>query len=457
MTENTKQPNILFIMLDQLRYDYLSCAGAEFVRTPSIDKIAKMGMRFTNCFTNAPLCAPARIGLSTGLMPSRLGSVDNNSYLPLSTPTMYQRFRDYGYRVGCVGKLDLAKPSPYNGRFGDRSCVFGWGFTHPEECEGKMHAGLSPLPRGPYGYYLEEKGLYKDFHNDYINRRDNGWNVDACHDSVLAAEDFEDSYIGRRAAKWINTIPDDFPWHLLVSFVGPHDPYDPPTEYADKYRKEQFPDPIIDDMQGKPNWVRDLQQKDTMEEVQITRRQYCAAIELIDEQIGLILESLESRGMMDNTYIVFTSDHGDMMGDHGLYQKTVPYEPSIHVPLIVAGPGIESNLIKDSLIELIDLNPTVCELAGIPKLDNIDALSFVNVLNGESERHRENIVIKFKNYKCIRDKKYKYIDNFNDIGELYDLENDTSELNNILESNKDIAVFYKKVLKERFLEGKWLR
>ena len=153
-------PNILLIMTDQHRWDYLGCAGADFVDTPNIDRLAASGVRFTKAFTNAPVCAPARIGLATGMHPARIGTLDNSCYLPPHLPTYYQRLRDNGYRVGCVGKLDLAKPDKYNGRHGDRPAVYRWGFTHPEEVEGKMHAGQGEptAPHGPYTHYLKDKG-----------------------------------------------------------------------------------------------------------------------------------------------------------------------------------------------------------------------------------------------------------------------------------------------------------
>ncbi|MBT3272035.1 MAG: sulfatase-like hydrolase/transferase, partial [Spirochaetales bacterium] len=136
-----EKPNVLLIMSDQQRFDYLGYAGASFVNTPNLDRLAERGTAFSHCVTNAPVCAAARIGLATGLQPFRVGSLSNTSFLPRSSTTYYQRVRDNGYRVGCVGKLDLAKPDRYNGRYGDRPCIYGWGFTHPEECEGKMHAG----------------------------------------------------------------------------------------------------------------------------------------------------------------------------------------------------------------------------------------------------------------------------------------------------------------------------
>jgi choline-sulfatase len=166
-----ERPNILFIIDDQHRHDYLGCAGADFIRTPNIDRIAERGIRFTQCTTNCPVCAPSRIGLASGLHPSRLGCVDNSGILPLSTPTYYQRLRDNSYRVACVGKLDLAKSDPYNGRYGDRPIAYSWGFTHPEECEGKMHAGSSPTPIGPYTHFLEERGLLTAFYEDYERRK----------------------------------------------------------------------------------------------------------------------------------------------------------------------------------------------------------------------------------------------------------------------------------------------
>jgi len=451
------RPNILFIMDDQHRFDYLGCAGADFLHTPNLDRLAERGVRFTRCITNSPVCAPARIGLATGLQPSRVGSLDNASFLPLSVPTYYQRLRDHGYRVGCVGKLDLAKPDRYNGRFGDRPCVYAWGFTHPEECEGKMHAGSSPTPIGPYTYYLQERGLLQKFHEDYRMRDAKGWTVDAAHDSVLPTEDFEDAYIGRRAVRWIENVPDDFPWYYFVSFVGPHDPFDPPTEYADRYRNADVPEPIHDNLEGKPSWLRDRLVEADPEKIAVTRRQYCGAIALIDDQIGSILDALERRGMIDNTFIIFTSDHGEMLGDHGFYGKSKPYEQAVRVPLIVAGPGIEGGRVSDALIELIDLNPTVCELAGLPPRENIDARSFVPILRGEVTTHRTETVSCIRNFRLIRTERYKLVQNYNDITELYDLEEDPHELNNIAGERPDLVQKLSARLRERFLEDKWLR
>ena len=200
-----------------------------------------------------------------------------------------------------------------------------------------------------------------------------------------------------------------------------------------------MPPAIVDDMEGKPEWVKRRVVDVSPEEITITRQQYCAATELIDDQIGEMLRALEQRGMLDNTYIIYSSAHGEMLGDHGLYTKSVAYEASLRVPLIVAGPGIPKNQVSDSLIELIDLNPTICDFAGVPVLPRIDACSIAPLLRGETETHRSETVSALRTFRCVRTASHKLIENYNDITELYDLENDPDELHNIAQSERQIA------------------
>jgi len=452
-------PNFLFIMADQWRFDYLGSLGADFVETPNIDRLAREGVTFENCFTTSPVCAPARISLASGFLPHRLGALNNSAYLPKGVETYYERLRDHGYRMGCVGKLDLAKPDPYNGRHGRRPVVYEWGFTEPEEVEGKMHAGMHDSPQGPYGFYLKEKGLYEDFRKDYKKRAEAGWNLGASHDSVLPEEDFADIYIGRRASEWLKEVPRDFPWHYFVSFVGPHNPFDPPTRYGNLYRNADMPFPIQDELGGKPAWQKDRQVEGEKEEVIHCRRQYCGSITAIDEEIGKMLDVLEERNMLEDTYFIFTSDHGEMLGDHGFFTKTFPYEASMHVPLIMAGPGIKKGETSAALIELHDLNPTICQLAGIRPKENIDARSFVPCLENPEKEGREAAVSVIKNWRSIRTDRYKYVDNLNDLPELYDLRADPDELDNLAPDNDRPKILEKlqSKLSSRLVEGKWLR
>ena len=471
----SKRPNLLFIMDDQHRHDYLSAAGASFLNTPNLDLLARRGIRFTQCITNAPVCAPSRIGVASGLQPARLGCLDNNCYLPRHVTPYYARLRDAGYRVGCVGKLDLAKPDPYNGRRGDRPRVFGWGFTHPEECEGKMHAGMADEPRGPYGFWLEEQGLFEAFRADYAARQARGWIEGASHDSVLPAEAFEDAYIGRRAAKWIDDVPDDCPWHLFVSFVGPHDPFDPPAEYADRYRDADVPPAVhsgrvdggygvdgsgggrrgVDGRgggrhHGKPDWVSARRRNLSADEIAVIRRQYCAAIELIDDQVARIIEAVERRGMGEDTVVVFASDHGEMLGDHGLYTKSVPYEAALRVPLIAAGPGIPPGRTSDALVELIDVNPTLCALAGLPAQEGLDARDFGPVLAGERTMHREEAAGALREFRLVRTAEYKLVAHHTGEVELYDLKNDPDERGNVAGDRPETVAALQRRLRRRF-------
>ena len=453
-----RRPNLLFIMADQLRHDWISCAGSHQVSTPNIDSIAEEGVRFTQCITPSPICAPARISLATGLLPHRLGALTNNDYLPLSVPTYYQRLRDHGYQVGCVGKLDLAKADSYNGLKGDRPRTFAWGFTHPVEAEGKSHAGSSPTPIGPYTKWLQERGLLERFHRDYTVTRKQEPRIErAAGDSVLPAEAFEDIWIGRWSSEWLDNRDGDFPWHLFVSFVGPHNPFDPPTDYADQYRNDAMPGAIPPETAGKPLWIRKKQIKASAEQIAVTRRQYSAAVHAIDDAVGRILDTLKRRGWMRNTYIVFSSDHGEMLGDHGIYGKHVAYEGSVRVPLLFAGPEIPKALISDALVELEDVNPTLCDLAGIPALENIDARSLKPILGGSASRHRAETVSMELNYRSLRTAEWKLIENLNDRDELYNLRKDPDELVNLSGEDRDDEHVLRERLSLRLVEGEALR
>ncbi len=451
------QPNILFIMDDQHRYDYLGAAKASFVSTPNLDQLAARGVRFTHCAVNAPVCAPSRIGLASGLQPRRLGALNNQSFLPQHTPTYYQRLRANNYLVGLVGKLDLAKPNGHIGQRGERPWTYSLGFTHPHETEGKMNAGSVPPGSGPYTTFLSQHGLVEQFQTDYAQRQANGWIQNASHDSVLPEAAFHDVYIGQKTVQWIEDVNADFAWHLFVSFVGPHDPFDPPTSYADRYRNAEMPPAIVDDLNGKPDWIQRRALDITPEEIAITRRQYCAAIEVIDDQIGAIINAVDQRGMLENTVIIFASDHGEMLGDHGLYQKSTPYEASLRVPLIIAGPSIEGGRITDTLVELIDLNPTICELAGLSPQPDIDARSLGPILNGTAAKHRTNTVSVLDNFECIRTETHKLIRNTNSITELYDLTFDPHELHNIADEQPELVQELSQLLRARLLEGEWQR
>jgi len=459
---NAGRPNILVILDDQHRHDYIGYVNPELVDTPNINKLAARGSVFTHCCTNSTVCAPARTALATGLLPMRTGCLDNNDFLPLSANNHYRWFRDHGYRVEMIGRHDLAKDDGApKSIYGNRSVNFSYGFTRALEIEGGMAAAMdcyvTKHPVGPFSMYLDNHGLLETYVEDYMKRKSKGWIIGASHDSPLPAEHHQDEYTGDRAVERIRDIEGDYPWYMFVSFQSPHDPFDPPAFLGKKYRDVQVPDPIPVQHEDKSNRTKNRYKAfshATSEDIVIARRQYLAKVELIDRQVGKIMDALEQRGELDNTIVVFASDHGEHLGDHGLFCKETAYEPSLRVPLVIAGPGIIRQS-SDALVELFDINPTLVELARLPEQYGLDARSVAGILRGESSSHREGCVTCLPEFRAIRTKTHTYIQAFNDLEELYDLENDPDQLKNIINSVPDTAESLRRMMYLRFTEGKW--
>ncbi len=422
-------PNLLLISTDSLRFDFLGCAGGP-ARTPNIDALAAEGLRFETCITNSPVCAPTRCALATGIEPHRLGGQDNDVQLQPNTRTYYGQLRDHGYHVACAGKLDLGKPSGLPGPDGAAPRAYAWGFTQPHETEGDSSLGRLPHPTGPYSHYLAERGNFETLHQDIKRRNASGVVLDIA-DFPLETEDFVDSYIGRQALEWLRNPPQHNPWHLFVSFIGPHFPYSPPTEYADRWRDAEMPERVVS-MEGKPHRVLEKFDDHDPDYVVNSRRQYCGRLELIDDQIGKLVAQLKANGDWENTWIFFTSDHGDNLGDHGLMTAGNPYEPSVNVPLIASGPGCRDGGVSKALVEWFDLGPTCCELAGVPVIPEVQARSFAPVLRGESDAHREDCLSHFRGFQVLRTATHKFIHNEDQTPELYDMVNDPGETRNLL-------------------------
>jgi len=446
-----RRPNVLFIMSDQHRYDWMGCAGLSQVSTPAIDGLAAEGVRFTQATCCSPLCAPSRAALATGLRPARCHVLDNSYSLPLEHWTVYQHFRRYGYRTALFGKLDLHKPQFYNGVYGDLPVLYHLGFTDPLEAEGKQHAGQiimverpdgtrERLLLGPYQRYLESKGLLDRFCADYEFRKTQHSHY--AEPSVLPAEDFEDAYIGRQACAFLREVNDDSPWFAFVSFVGPHLPFDAPREYLERYLDVDMPAPAMDTGTPRSSFVERKQEaigRGTDETTALKmRKNYSGAVTLIDDAIGEMLRVLDERGMREDTIIVYTSDHGEMLGDLGLVGKSVQYESALRVPLILSGYGVERSGTFDALVELFDVTPTLLDMVGLPVPAGLDARSFLPVLRGAVCDHRDVQIAQLPFTMSVRDARYKAIINPNDRPELYDLIDDPDEMRNIHNAHSEV-------------------
>jgi len=445
-----KKWNILMIMADQFRLTTLDGMG-DNIATPNIKRIMNKAVVFNQACCTSPLCTPSRASLVTGKLPHRCGVMVHDASLPLDVPTYYQELRKVGYRVGVAGKTDLHKEVRYWGIHGNLPQMYHYGFTDVFETEGKMNFAWlvkdkegKNLPQGPYQKYLNDRGVLDVISEDYIARL-RKYPKYYAEPSVLGrAEDFQDSFIGRAAVEWLSNVDDDVPWHYFISFAGPHNPWDPPTEELERQAGKVFPDAIQDTMEGKPEWVKkraDMQTAGMTEaDLQKLKRSYAASVALIDDWIGKFLDILERRQLDQNTVIIFCADHGEMLGDHGLLEKKCMYEASVRIPLVISAPWMMQRKESNALAQLMDLAPTCMELAGVDydKTD-MDARSLLPILEDREEALRTVQLSELINCQMVFDGQYKWIRNWNDMNELYDIKNDSMELHNLINDRQDVV------------------
>ncbi|MGH2354538.1 MAG: sulfatase family protein, partial [Chloroflexota bacterium] len=347
--------NILFLFPDQHRPDWLGANAALPLRTPHLDRLAARGVRFTRAFTPSPLCAPARACLASGRDYARCGVPNNRADYPLDQPTYYAALRDAGYRVAGVGKFDLHKATLDWGLAGDR-LLEAWGFTEGIDNEGKMDAITSGAesPKGPYMAYLHGRGLAQAHVDDFRRRRDppGSHGAHGTDPTPLPDEAYCDNWLAANGLRFLERFPADQPWHLVVNFTGPHNPWDVTETMWRAWQGVAFPPPVGND------------QLDAATHHQV-RRNYAAMLENIDRLVGRFLDAVEARGELDRTLVVYSSDHGEMLGDHNRWGKSTYYQPSAGVPLIAAGPGVREGVTSDALVSLHDLTATFLEHAGV--------------------------------------------------------------------------------------------
>jgi arylsulfatase A-like enzyme len=356
-------------MTDQQRADCLGCAGHPLLRTPNMDRIAAEGARFANAVTTSPLCMPARASFVSGLYCHNHGMWANVGQLPADDETFFHRLQQVGYYTGYIGKSHF-----YEHVAGD----------HLRNHEDYMHArGIDFVHEttGPWatvktGSYMSDywgPERWKAFQGDYARRRDNPFAVWA---SPLPTEDFPDSYVGRRAVDFIEGFDGGQPICLFVGFGGPHEPFDAPGEYAGMYDPAACPAPIPPEpAEGLPpaaaayvgsrgRFLGTGERLDP-EGVAAVRANYYGKISLIDAWIGRILDALARRGWLDDTLIVLWSDHGELAGDHGRFYKSVFYESSVRVPLLLRWPGrVPAGCVRPHLAQTVDVFDTLLEAGG---------------------------------------------------------------------------------------------
>lgn len=428
MTE--RQPNILFVFPDQHRPDWLGCAGTLPLRTPNIDRLATRGVRFTNAYTPSPICSPARACLATGRDYVRCGVRGNNQNTPLELPTYYRQLRAAGYEVCGVGKFDLHKPDHDWGLDGSK-LLDEYGFTRGCDNEGKGDAISSyrnngMRPKGPYMQFLTERGLvdtHLAMYEPHLNRPD-VLNFPAVTD--LPDWAYCDNWVADNAMRYLQGFATGRPWHLVVNFVGPHGPFDVTPDMHARWRDADIPPPVDNRAPDHPETVA-------------RRRNYAAMIENIDMHIGRMLELIRQRGELDNTLVVYASDHGEMLGDHNRWAKGVWYEPSANVPLVVAGPGVAAGVVSPALVALHDLAATFTDYAQARELPECDARSLRPVLEDGTAPHRDIVESAYMRWHLAFDGRYKLVTGAAEEPLLYDLQNDPHECRNVAGGHPDIV------------------
>jgi choline-sulfatase len=319
---------------------------------------------------------------------------------PLSQKTYYERLRDAGYHVLGCGKLDLHKKTEDWGLDG-RRLVKEWGFTDAIDSAGKNDAIRSTKQNGhpmdPFMAHLEKRGLLQAHLSDFEKRKSPNayWNTDAC---PLPDRDYGDTWVTDNGLELLRSAPEGKPWHLVVNFPGPHDPMDITATMHRSVQGRSYPPPLrsIEGTAAQHNAIR---------------QNYSAMCENIDAQIGRILAEVERRGETGNTLVVFASDHGEMLGDHGRWGKRLPYQPSVGVPLVVAGPGVVSGVSR-ALASHIDVAATFLDFAGLPVPGSMDSLSLRKVLSGATETHRKIVRSGLGEWRMAWDGRFKLIANF---------------------------------------------
>ena len=385
---NTKNPNIVFIMPDQLRADFLGLYDAGFIDTPNIDSLVDRGVLYGNAYSAHPLCVPARVSLLTGMNALRTGVLGNDYFLrpnygACGIQTWPEILSQNGYYTAAIGKMHFY---PWDLRLG---------FKYRVVAEDKRWINI----RDDYFHFLKAHGLRKLHGNEHPGYYENKGAIV----SKIPWEYSVDHFVGQEACRFIRTYGDEGPFAMMVGFPGPHCPYDPNEQFLGDFDPADMPEPA-------PTVQRDAAQtrqknidanrlpwngvdisEFTVAQKKKVRAHYAALVKQIDFEIGQILEALEEKGLLDNTIIIFSSDHGDYLGDHGMVGKGSFFESSIHVPMLVRLPWAKGSRTCRALVALTDVMATILRLAGCEVPDYVDSIPLPG-MGFDCPRSRERIV-----------------------------------------------------------------
>lgn len=411
---DSKPRNIVFILVDDLRYDAMGFMNHPFLQTPNIDSLAKNGVHLKNAFVTTSLCSPSRASLLTGLYAHRHHVVDNQHPIAKGTVFFSQYLQQAGYQTAFIGKWHM-------GGEGD-----------------------DPQPGFDHWVGFREQGSY------WPNK--NSLNVDGKH---VPQKGYITDELTDYALDWLQSLKLDKPFMLYLSHKAVHADFIPAPRHQGRYKDKPLPQFSFDtpeDYAGKPMWVRN--QRNSWHGVEFAYhsnldvgeyyRRYCETLLAVDESLGRVLAFLREKKLLESTLIVFMGDNGFLFGEHGLIDKRNAYEESMRVPLVVQCPELfKGGTVVEKMVANLDLTPTFLAAAGLKAPDNLDGRSFIAVAQGRDVPWRQTLLYEYyweRNYPqtpamhALRTDKYKYIHYYGiwDTDELYDLQQDPHETKNII-------------------------
>jgi arylsulfatase A-like enzyme len=438
-----EQRNILVLMTDQHRIDTLGCYGNAVCETPALDGLATQGTQFDNAFTPTAFCTPARASLVTGVLPFRhklLANFERNVGYIEELDDTYRSFgfalRDAGYRTAHVGKWHVGRQHGPDAFGFDGIHYPGWG---------------NPVQHPDYVAWLSERGLppYR------LTREIRGAFPNGQPGNLLAGvldqpeEATFEYYLAERAIERLREDAAAFrengqPFYLACHWFGPHLPYCIPHAFFERYDPDriELPPSIAETFEDKPrvqehyakHWGFDTL---SLDDWRVLTAAYWGYVAMIDGQLDRILREVQSLGLWDSTAILFSADHGEFTGAHRLHDKgPAMYDDIYRIPLVARVPGMPAGRVERRFASLIDLTPTVLELAGVTSPDHMDGASLLPLIQGDGVAWRDEIFAEFHGHhfpypqRMIRTDRYKLVINPADVNELYDLETDPHELRN---------------------------
>jgi choline-sulfatase len=445
-----RPPNLLLIMVDQLAAVWLPAYGHPVVQAPHLTSLARDGVVFESAYCPSPLCLPSRAGLLTGKLPSRIGAYDNAAELPASTATVAHHLRLHGYATSLAGKMHFVGPDQLHG-FEERLTSD----VYPADLI------WTPDWRRPVGERLP-----------WYHTMESILRPGVCEASMQLDYDAEVTFHSRRRIFDFARDRGREPFFLVASFTHPHDPWEIPARYWERYDPDAIPPPSVPapplaEADPHSRRVREMLGVDeaglSQAQVRTARHAYFAAISYVDERVGELLAALRDAGLDDETIVVFTADHGEMLGERGLWFKMCFFEPSARVPLIVSAPGrVRAGRVAEP-VSLLDLAPTLLELAGDPRAEELepDGTSLAPLLDGRRTGGPAVVVAEYlaegvrSPALMIRRGRHKFVSCGDDPDQLYDLLDDPLELANLAENpmSADLGGAFRDALAERWDVG----